>query len=255
MDDESESTFLPIIVDVFHHGQASTNKEMLQIVRERNHLLTKRWLHAFIGRHFDQLQICRSLPQEDTRMLLPRAHLEEHVPLAKLVIAGQFSELVFNLDEVSSSDWDARKPKKMILPRSVRPDDVYHSVSRRYRHVTLLACIAAAGDTLTPMIISVSPIPASLWAQDLRQDEDAMLRARQLACTDENLFFEYISQVVVPYVSNLRERPEFANETAVLLMDSASPHVSEPTLQLFGLNKIMAIIFPSHMTNTIQVLD
>jgi hypothetical protein len=66
MDDETKSTFVQIIVDAFHCGQALTNKEMLQIVRERNHLLTKGWLHAFIHRHLDQLRICRSLLQEDT---------------------------------------------------------------------------------------------------------------------------------------------------------------------------------------------
>jgi hypothetical protein len=79
MDDETESILVQIIVDAFHRGQALTNKEMLQIVRERNCFLTKRRLHAFIGRHLDQLQICRWLPQEDTRMIVPRAHLEETV--------------------------------------------------------------------------------------------------------------------------------------------------------------------------------
>jgi hypothetical protein len=104
-------------------------------------------------------------------MIVPRAHLEEHIQLAKLVAAGKFSELVLNLDEVGSSDWENQKPKKVIVPRSVSPGDVYHSASRRYQHVILLACISAAGDALTPMIISVSSIPASLSAQGLWQDE------------------------------------------------------------------------------------
>jgi hypothetical protein len=79
-------------------------------------------------------------------MIVPRTHLEEHIQLAKLVIAGKFSELVFNLDEVGCPDWEDQKPKKVIVSRSVSPDGVYHSVSRRYRHVTLLACITATGD-------------------------------------------------------------------------------------------------------------
>jgi hypothetical protein len=69
-------------------------------------------LQAFISRHLDQLQICPSLPQEETRMIVPRAHLEDHIQLAKLFIAGRFSELVLNLDEVGSSDWEDQKPKK-----------------------------------------------------------------------------------------------------------------------------------------------
>jgi hypothetical protein len=57
MDNETESTFAQIIVDAFHRGQALTNKEMLQIVCERNYLFTKRRVHAFIARHLDQFQI------------------------------------------------------------------------------------------------------------------------------------------------------------------------------------------------------
>jgi hypothetical protein len=75
------------------------------------------------------------------------------------------------------------------------------------------------------MIISASPFPASLWAQGLRQDEKAMIRVRQPAYIDENLFLEYISQFLIPDVFNLREKPEFANETVILLMNSGSPHV------------------------------
>jgi hypothetical protein len=105
------------------------------------------------------------------------------------------------------------------------------------------------------MIISVSPIPASLWAQGLRQGEDAMVRVKQPAYIDENIFFEYISQVLVPCVSNLREKPEFSNETAVLLMDLTSPYVSERVLQLLCPNNIMAVVFHAHTTNIFQILD
>jgi hypothetical protein len=33
----------------------------------------------------------------------------------KTLLAGKCSELVFNLDEVGSSDWKERKPKKIII--------------------------------------------------------------------------------------------------------------------------------------------
>jgi hypothetical protein len=42
-------------------------------------------------------------------------------------------------------------------------------------------------------------------------------------------------------VANLRAQPQFENETAILMMDSALPHVSERVLRLLGQNKIMAL--------------
>ena len=188
-------------------------------------------------------------------MIVPRAYLEQHIMLMKSTVENKLSELVFNLDEVGSSDWEDRKPKNVIVPRLVSPDDVYHAVSRRYRHITLLACVSAAGDALTPMIIVGSNVPDSIWRHGLREDEDVMIRTRQPAYIDESLFYEYITSVFIPYVLNLRQKPEFAAEKAVLLMDSASPHVSERVLRVLGQNDIVAIVFPAHTTNIFQALD
>jgi hypothetical protein len=80
------------------------------------------------------------------------------------------------------------------------------------------------------MILVRSPIPHSLWRQGVREDEDAMVRSRQPAHIDENLFHEYMTDVFISYIRNRRQRPEFAEETAVLLMDSATTHRSERVL-------------------------
>jgi hypothetical protein len=137
------------------------------------------------------------------------------------VLDRKFSELVFNLDEVGSSDWEDRKPKKVIAPQQISPDDLYHSVQWRYRHVTLLACVSAAGDVLTPMVISGADIRDSIWRTGLQQNEDVPLRHRSPAYIDEDLFHEDLSEVLIPYVANLRENPFFGTETEVLLTDSA----------------------------------
>jgi hypothetical protein len=105
------------------------------------------------------------------------------------------------------------------------------------------------------MLITSSPIRDSLWNHGLRQDEDVMLRRHTLADVNEELFFEYISEVFIPYVVAVRTRPELESETAILLMDSALPHVSAQILQKLGENNILAITFPTHITNLFQALD
>jgi hypothetical protein len=50
-------------------------------------------------------------------------------------------------------------------------------------------------------------------------------------------------------------RGQFGNETAVLTMGSARPHISERVLGLLGQNKIMNTVFPAHTTNIFQALD
>jgi hypothetical protein len=70
----------------------------------------------------------------------------------KIVMAGKFSELVSNLDEIAFSEWEKRKPKKIIASRSVPADRVFHPASRRYRRVTLLAWVSAPNEALTPKV-------------------------------------------------------------------------------------------------------
>jgi hypothetical protein len=228
------------------------------MVRERyDRVLTDGWVNAFIGRHLDALKTCRSLAQEDTRLTVPRVQLEEHIQTMKVKVhvAGKFSELVFNLDELGSADWEDCKVKKVIVPADVHKEDVYHAVSRRHRHITLLAYVSAAGDALTPMLITGNPILESLWSRGLRPDEDIMVRRRNPAYLDEELFHEYIATVLIPYVSSLRNRLELVDQAVVLLMDSALPHTSECILRSLGENNIIALTFPAHTTNLFQALD
>jgi hypothetical protein len=256
LDETLESELTAIILQAFNEGKAMTKRQVLALVRERySPKLTKGWLHAFVARHLDALQVCRSLPQEDTRLTVPREHLEAHIENMKSIVAGKFAELVFNLDEVGSSDWEDRKPRKVIAPRAVSPDDVYHPVSRRYRHLTLLACVSAGGDALTPMVLTSSPIRDAVWSTGLREDEDAMIRFRNPAYVTEELFHEYLTNVFVPYILRLREDPVFADQLGVLLMDSVAAHISERNLRLLGENKIIALVFPAHTTNLFQALD
>jgi hypothetical protein len=155
----SEPELATIFLQAFNKGKAMTRRQ----VRALDHQpyspnLTKRWLYAFPGRHFDALQICRCLPQEDTCLTVRREHVGAHIKHMKSILAGKLAEVVFNLDEVGSSDWEEdRTPRTLIATRTMPPDDVDHPVSPRYRYLTLLACLSAGGDALTPMALTSSP--------------------------------------------------------------------------------------------------
>jgi hypothetical protein len=105
------------------------------------------------------------------------------------------------------------------------------------------------------MVISGAEIRDSIWRTGLPQNEDVFLRHRSPAYIDGNLFYEYTCEVLIPYIVHLREKPIFANETAILLMDSAPARRSERVLRLLGENMILAVVFPAHTTNIFQVFD
>jgi hypothetical protein len=105
------------------------------------------------------------------------------------------------------------------------------------------------------MLITGNPILESLWSRGLSPDEDVMVRQRNPAYLNEELFHEYISAVLIPYVSSLSSRLELVDQAAVLLMDSALPYTSERILRSLSENNTIALTVPDHTTNLFQVLD
>ena len=217
--------------------------------------LTRGWLNQFFLRHRDSIKKARSFPQEDSRMSVPRANLKEHIANMHKYIDGRYSELVFNLDEVGTSEWEDRKPKKVFIDKSMDSDSITHSIFRRITHITILTCVSAAGDSLMPLLIMKYSIQDSLWKTGLRQDEDAMIRTRDPPYIDRNLFKEYIKKVIISYINYVRQTKEFESKEALIMMDSCSVHCDMGILKLFGKNNIIVFTFPSHTTNIFQALD
>jgi hypothetical protein len=57
------------------------------------------------------------------------------------------------------------------------------------------------------------------------------------------LFAEYISTVLLPYVDELRSNREFADKEVVLLMDNCSVHVQGSTLQMLADHRVKVLKF------------
>jgi hypothetical protein len=94
-----------------------------------------------------------------------------------------------------------------------------------------------------------------LWSNGLCVDEDALIRHRSPPYIDESTFFEYITDVLIPYVNSVQQNHDLYREYAVVLMDSAGPRVSEGVLRVLEENRIMAIVFLDHTTYVVQALD
>jgi hypothetical protein len=104
-DDESEIQILEWIrsqaekcapvtrTDIRHHCNVKYSRS-----------ISRRWVDSFILRHKADLFETKSTPQEDARLEVPRAFLDEMVNYLREHVQGIKSELVFNLDEVGMSE-------------------------------------------------------------------------------------------------------------------------------------------------------
>lgn len=253
---DAEKNLIEMIIEREAQGNPIVHVEFRKYVQENYKIAaTTGWLQYFVQRYSDQIQKAKSYPQDDLRMTVPREFLTAHFTNMKELVEGCCSELCFNLDEVGSSDWEERKIRKVLISKSSDPKTVNHAVSRKYKHQTLVALVSSAGDALTPLLIASCNVEEDLNNNGYRIGDDVIFHYRNPPFINKELFNEYIVSVLIPYISSLREKEEYSQEPAVLLLDSCSAHIDDEILRILGENGIKAIAFPAHTTNIFQALD
>jgi hypothetical protein len=128
--------------------------------------------------------------------------------------------LVINLGEVGMSEWEDRKGKKVIVRITMDGRTIYHGASRRVKHRSVIACITAEGESLTPFIVTSQisdGIRKRLMSRGVRLGVDFVFPQRATPYVSRKLFLEYIKTIFVPYLNQLRESQKFETCEAVLL--------------------------------------
>jgi hypothetical protein len=166
--------------------------------------------------------------------------------------------LIFNLDEVGMSEWEDRKEKKVIIPMTMDGQTIHHGISRSVRHISVIACISAGGESLTSFIVTSQisdGIRKRLMDRGVRLGFDLVLRQRSKPYVSRELFLKYITKIFLPYLNELQESEEFEACEAVFLMDNCSPHVSDEVVAVLTNARVRIIIFAHHTAHIFQMLD
>jgi hypothetical protein len=155
IDAESDANILAWIKRKAEKSAAVTRTDIRNYCRQVCRFQVSRgWVDSFISRHTDELTEKKSSPQEEKRLQVPRVFLEETIRTMHETIPGRPSQLVFNLDKVGISDWEDRKPTKMLVPITARAHNIHHRISRSVKHISIVTCISASDACLTPYSIT-----------------------------------------------------------------------------------------------------
>jgi hypothetical protein len=105
---------------------------------------TRGWVNSFVLRHLDDVIQTKSAPQEEQRLQVPRVFLKRTVKALHDHVQGCVADLVFNLDEVGISDWEDRKTTRVVVPAALFGQMIYHGVSPKVKHISVIVCMSAA---------------------------------------------------------------------------------------------------------------
>jgi hypothetical protein len=116
--------------------------------------VTPGWVDSFLFRHKLELSEAISRPQENPRLEIPQSFLDMMIACLSEYLPGSCAELVFNLDEVCISEWEDRARRKVIVSFSMTDQTIHHGVHRNPIHMSMICCVSAAGESLTPFVVS-----------------------------------------------------------------------------------------------------
>jgi hypothetical protein len=222
--------------------------------------ITRGWVNSFVRRHSDRIFKTKSTPQEQQRLQVSRMFLERTVQDLKEHVQRCMAELMFNLDEIGISDRGDRKTKTKtdIVPAAMRGQTIHHEISRTVKHLSVIACIYAAEESLTPYIIT-SQAPTSgqerIKKEGVRFNTEFVLRSNPKPYINAEIFLDYIRTVFLSNLAELRTLEGFAEETGELLMANCPSHVTEDIIGLLTEARVRVITIVPHTTQIFQVFD
>jgi hypothetical protein len=258
-DDDSEAEILDWIEKRADKSRPVTRTDLRRYCETKySTSISRGWVDSFILRHRDLLRETKSTPQEEARLEVPRVFLDETIRCLREYVHGMKAELVFNLDEVGVSEWEDRKEMKVVVPITLSGQTIHHRASRQVKHMSVIACISAAGESLTPYIVTSQDsesLRTKLMRRGVRLGVDFVLKKRSKPYVNRTLFLDYINSVFIPYVNELRESEELYDCEAVLLMDNCSPHMADEVITALTNARVRIITFAPHTTHVFQVLD
>jgi hypothetical protein len=124
--------------------------------------ITRGRVNSFVLGSPDEIIQAKSSRQEEQHLQVMRVFLERTVQNLNEYVQGCIAEPVFNLDEVGISDWEDRKARQVVVYRrlcAARRDMLHHGISRNMKHISVITCVSAAGETLIPYIITSQDSP------------------------------------------------------------------------------------------------
>jgi hypothetical protein len=247
VDAESDANFLALIKKHAEKNAALTRTDV-----------SRGWVDLFILPHSAELTEKKNSRQEEPRLQVLRIVLEETICNLHETLRGCPANLVFNLDEIGISDWEDRKPKKVVVPITVATHDIHHRMSRNVKHISIVKSISAGGACLTPYVVTSqesATFHRALEATGIQIGKHVILKQRAKPYVNVDLFENSVRTAFLPHLAITRIMQNVRNEEAVFMMDNCSPHLPPVVIDLLSEARVRIITFAPHTAQIFQLLD
>lgn len=163
---------------------------------------------------------------------------------------ANMSSFVFNADETGFNSDPSRI--RAIGPKGKALYRVSGGSGRE--STTVLACVSADGNYLSPLIVFKGGAVQARWVSD-KALPGTLYAASTNGWMEEPQFYQWFTTGFIPHVKKIRNEQNKPNQKALLTFDGHCSHVSVRIIEEAINNNIELLRFPSHLTDRLQPLD
>lgn len=202
----------------------------------------------------ERIRHCPGIPIEEKRLQVNVEDIASYFHLLADLIQSVPGHFVYNMDEMGHQEWADRQEQICYVPTAHSGPHVYFPVPRTGKRITLLACIAADGSYLKPLIV----IPRKTYDADLAltgiTDEKVTVYSQAKGYTNRPIFLAWLTDIFLPEVARRREALGYDGR-AVLIMDNCTAHTGPEIHEACAAQGVVVCWLPPHSSNQIQPLD
>jgi hypothetical protein len=229
---------------------------VLKYIEEKHgHVQSFAWFGRFLDRHSSEIIRNTAAAQENPRLEVPRAWLDQYLGLITKMVPVACCELIYSVDETGLSDWEERRSKQVIAPAATKGQTLHYRADRGIRHQTLVCTISAGGDAYSPLLLTSDQTTLRLFDKPIRRGIDFSVQIKDSPYVDTETFRNYIIQTIIPHFAADRNGALPESSPAILFFDNCRPHCADDILEALARAWVMVISYPPHTPGVFQVLD
>ena len=216
--------------------------------------VTKNGLRVALKRR-SVVRFIEATPIQACRLNLDNEEVQQFMENTEELLRNVPASFVFNMDETGINEYQNAKKKQVVVHNGFVGDKTMYPVARDTRHATVVACIAADGTAIPPLVIVTHrTVREALMRRCWTRDKVLFAHSEKGFITHE-IFMDWLRDTFVPIVNERRRRTGDMEQRAYLLMDNCSSHRASDIVDLCDENNIELVYFVPNSTHIFQPLD
>ena len=221
---------------------------------EKNRETTKEAVRKGLKRR-DAFKIIEASPVNACRLRIDDEKVLRFHQTTEALLRDVPAAFVFNMDETGINEYANAKKKQVVVPKSDPREKMDYPVERNTKSSTLVACIAADGTGIPPLLVVKHRTFREIIEEMCWTEEKVTFAHSDSGFITREIFMRWLREVFIPNVNERRERIGNMGQRAYLLMDNCQSHKSTDITRLCTDNNVEIVYFPANATHIFQPLD